>query len=179
MASRGPHRSTSCPEPDELPEWNLDRVEMERYLRPTFLGRRTVAAHTSYGCPFTCNFCAVVTMVGGRWLAQSAERVARTFATYRNRLGVDAVEFADNNFFVHEGRAAEFAERMRGLDMAWWGEARVDTMLRFAPATWRALKRVRAQDGLHGRRVRLGGDPGADATKAAGCPPRRRWSWCA
>ena len=32
--------------------------------------------HSSYGCPFFCNFCAVVNMVNGRWLAQSAERTA-------------------------------------------------------------------------------------------------------
>lgn len=157
----GEPRSAPLPEvprPDELPDWNLDRVDMGSYLRPTFLGRRTVAAHTSYGCPFTCGFCAVVTMVGGRWLAQSAERVARTFATYRDRYGVDAVEVADNNFFVHEGRAAEVAERVRGLDMAWWGEARVDTMLRFAPETWRVLK----ESGL--KMVFMGAESGSEAT---------------
>ncbi len=128
------------PRPDDLPEWDYDLVDMPRYLRRTFLGRRTVGAHTSYGCPYFCNFCAVVTMVEGRWLAQSAERVARTFAEYRRRWNVDAVELTDNNFFVHEARVAEVAERVRPLGMAWWGEGRIDTMLRFSETTWRAMR---------------------------------------
>lgn len=128
------------PDPDELPPWNLDRIPMERYLRETFLGRRTVGYSSSYGCPYRCNFCAVVTMVSGRWLAQSAARVAGAVTEYRDRWGVDAVEFVDNNFFVHEERVAEFAGRIRDLGLAWWGEGRIDTMLKFSPATWRAMR---------------------------------------
>jgi len=128
------------PRPNDLPEWNYDLLDMPRYLRQTFLGCRTVAAHTSYGCPYFCNFCAVVTMVEGRWLSQSADRVARTFRQYRRRWGVDAVELTDNNFFVHEARVADFAEQVRPLEMAWWGEGRIDTMLKFSEATWRAMR---------------------------------------
>ena len=128
------------PHPAELPEWNFDRVPMERYLRDTFLGRRTVGYASSYGCPFFCNFCAVVNMVGGRWRAQSAERVAGVFETYRRRWGVDAVELVDNNFFVDERRVAEFSERIEDLGMAWWGEGRVDTLLKYSDASWRAMR---------------------------------------
>jgi len=35
---------------------------------------------------------------------------------------------------------AEIAERIRGLGVAWWGEGRIDTMLRFEPATWQAMR---------------------------------------
>ena len=146
------------PHPGELPDWNYDRIEMARYLRSTFLGRATVAAHTSYGCPYFCNFCAVVTMVNGRWKAQSAERVAATFADYHRRWGVDAVELTDNNFFVDESRVADVAERIRPLDMAWWGEGRIDTLLGFDPTTWRAM----ADSGL--RMVFLGAESGSAET---------------
>ena len=146
------------PRPDVLPEWNYDLVDMPRYLRRTFLGRRTVATHTSYGCPYYCNFCAVVTMVEGRWLAQSAERVAATFAEYRRRWGVDAVELTDNNFFVHEARVADVADRVRDLDMAWWGEGRIDTMLKFSDTTWRAMR----DGGL--KMVFLGAESGSEET---------------
>jgi len=128
------------PHPAELPEWNFDRVPMERYLRDTFLGRRTVGYASSYGCPYFCNFCAVVNMVGGRWRAQGAERVARVFETYRRRWNVDAVELVDNNFFVDERRVAEFSDRIKGLGMAWWGEGRVDTLLKYSDASWRAMR---------------------------------------
>jgi len=56
---------------DELPEYPYERVEMERYIHPTYLGRRTVAHNSSFGCPFACSFCAVVAMSNRRWLAQS------------------------------------------------------------------------------------------------------------
>jgi radical SAM superfamily enzyme YgiQ (UPF0313 family) len=148
------------PNPDDLPPWNLDRLPMERYLRDTFLGRRTVGYHSSYGCPYFCNFCAVVTMVSGRWVAQSAARVASAVEEYRTRWGVDAVEFVDNNFFVHEGRVAEFAERIGGLGVAWWGEGRIDTMLRFSPATWQSMR----DSGL--KMVFLGAESGSKDTLA-------------
>ena len=148
----------TIPSPDEQPPWELDRLPMERYLRDTFLGRRTVGYNSSYGCPYFCNFCAVVTMVSGRWLAQSAARVAGAVHEYRNRWGVDAVEFVDNNFFVHEGRVVEIAERIRGLGVAWWGEGRIDTMLRFGPATWQAMR----DSGL--KMVFLGAESGSKET---------------
>jgi radical SAM superfamily enzyme YgiQ (UPF0313 family) len=99
-------------------------------------------------------------MVSGRWLAQSAVRVATVIEEYRRRWGVDAVEFVDNNFFVHEGRVAEIAERIRGFGVAWWGEGRIDTMLRFGPATWQAMR----DSGL--KMVFLGAESGSKETLA-------------
>ena len=155
-----PHagRPAPIPHPDRQPAWNYDRIDMPSYLRRTFLGRRTVAAHTSYGCPYFCNFCAVVTMVDGRWKPQSAERAAATFSEYRRRWDVDAVELADNNFFVHEARVAEFADRVRPLDMAWWGEGRIDTLLGYDPETWRTMR----DSGL--KMVFLGAESGSAET---------------
>ncbi len=146
------------PRPAELPDWNLERLPVERYLRRTFLGRRTLGYHSSYGCPFLCNFCAVVNLVGGRWLAQPAERVARNLVEYRRRWGMDAVELNDNNFFVDQARVAEFSQRMLGQGIAWWGEGRVDTLLRFSDDTWRLM----AQSGL--RMVYLGAESGSQET---------------
>ena len=42
-----------------------DRIDVGRYARRSFMGKRTLAHHSIYGCPFFCNFCAVVNMVGG------------------------------------------------------------------------------------------------------------------
>jgi len=139
----GEPRSNSLPvvpKPDEQPAWNFDRIPMERYLRDTFLGRRTVGYSSSYGCPYFCNFCAVVNLVGGKWRAQSAERAAAVFETYHRRWGVDAVELVDNNFFVDERRVADFSDRVKHLQMAWWGEGRIDTLLRYDDTSWRAMR---------------------------------------
>jgi len=113
---------------------------MPRYVRATFLGSRTLPHHSSYGCPFVCNFCAVVNMVNGRWLPQSAARVAEVARMYVKEWGVNAIEFYDNNFFTHEARTAEFAERMLPLGLAWWGEARIDTLLKYSDKNWRLMR---------------------------------------
>ena len=144
------------PSPEELPDFPYHRVPMERYIRPTFMGQRTLPHHSSYGCPFTCNFCAVVNMVEGRWLAQSAERTARVTRRLVRELGADAVEFYDNNFFVDEARTAEFAERILDLGIGWWGEARIDTLLRYSGRSWRLMR----ESGL--RMVFLGAESGSD-----------------
>lgn len=146
------------PDPDTLPDFPYHRVPVERYVRPTFMGARTLPHHSSYGCPFTCNFCAVVNMVEGRWKAQSAERAANTVRRLVRDYRVDAVEFYDNNFFVSEKRTAEFAERIRHLEIRWWGEARVDTLMKYGDATWQQMK----ESGL--RMVFLGAESGSDET---------------
>ncbi len=133
------------PHPRDLPDFDFDRVPVERYVRRTFLGSRTLGYHSSYGCPFFCNFCAVVNMVNGKWFPQPAARVAQVMELYARRWGVNAVEFYDNNFFVHEARVAEFAERIRPLNLSWWGEARIDTLLKFSPHTWQLMR----DSGLH------------------------------
>jgi hypothetical protein len=37
------------------------------------------------------------------------------------RWAVNAIGVYDNNFFVHEARTAEFAERIKLLNLGWWG----------------------------------------------------------
>ena len=128
------------PHPKDLPLFNLDRIPVPQYIRRTFLGSRTLGYHSSYGCPFFCNFCAVVNMVNGKWFPQSAEQVADAVHAYVNRWNINAVEFYDNNFFVHEARTAEFAERIGPLEINWWGEARVDTLLKYSARTWQLMR---------------------------------------
>ncbi|MEW5986681.1 MAG: radical SAM protein [Chloroflexota bacterium] len=146
------------PPPSQLPEWNFDRLEMSRYPRRTFLGSRTLGYHSSYGCPFFCNFCAVVNMVNGRWLPQPAAQVARIAHLYHQRWGVNAIEFYDNNFFTQQARTAEFAERIKGLGLRWWGEGRIDTMLQYSDRTWRLM----AAAGL--QMVFMGAESGSNET---------------
>jgi radical SAM superfamily enzyme YgiQ (UPF0313 family) len=146
------------PHPDRMPDFPYHQVEMPRYVRPTFMGRRTLPHHSSYGCPFRCNFCAVVNMVNGRWFTQSAERTANVARQMVINWGVDSVEFYDNNFFVHEKRTAEFAERIMDLQIAWWGEGRIDTLLNYSDRSWELMRDA----GL--RMVFLGAESGSDET---------------
>lgn len=146
------------PHPDRMPDFPYQRVDVPRYVRRTFMGERTLPHHSSYGCPFRCNFCAVVNMVDGRWFTQSAERTANVARHMVESWGIDSIEFYDNNFFVHEKRTAEFAERVMDLKLHWWGEGRIDTLLKYSDHSWELMR----DSGL--RMVFLGAESGSDET---------------
>ncbi|MHC4945616.1 MAG: B12-binding domain-containing radical SAM protein [Planctomycetota bacterium] len=146
------------PHPDELPDYPYHRIDMERYLRRTFMGQRTISHHSSYGCPFACDFCAVINVAGRRWRAQSAERLAGVVQMLKDRFNADSVEFFDNSFFIDESRTAEFCRRIEPLGIGWWAEARIDVLLNYSDATWELLER----SGL--KMVFMGAESGSDQT---------------
>ncbi len=124
---------------DPLPQWPYDRLPMERYLHTHYLGRRVGAHHSSYGCAFRCNFCGIVPIAGGRWVAESAERTATVLRLLQTTYGMDAVQFHDMDFFISEKRTAEFAERITPFGLTWWALGRIDELMRYADTTWRAM----------------------------------------
>jgi anaerobic magnesium-protoporphyrin IX monomethyl ester cyclase len=120
---------------DKLPPLPYRRLNqfysIDKYLGRTYLGNRTLAYHSSIGCPFTCSFCAVVPTYEARWKAKSAAMVYKDIKYIKESWGADAIEFHDNNFFVSEKRTIEFARLIRPEKMNWWGMARIDTMNKF------------------------------------------------
>lgn len=123
-------------EQDTLPPLPYDKLNgfypiTKSYLGKTFLGTRTLAYHSSIGCPFTCSFCAVVPTYEARWKAKSAQHVYNDVKYVKEKWGANAIEFHDNNFFVSEKRTVEFARLIKPEKMNWWGMARIDTMDRF------------------------------------------------
>ncbi len=145
---------------DELPDLPYHLVSMDDYLHPDYLGSRTAAHSSSFGCPFACNFCAVVAMSNRRWLAQPAERMERVLRHLVLSYGVDAVQMHDMDFFVSEPRAAELAERIEDLGIHWWGLGRIDTLMRYSDETFRKM----ARSGL--KMVFSGAESGSDETLA-------------
>ena len=126
---------------DELPDLPYHRVDMKKYVHRNYLGTRTVAHNSSFGCPFACSFCAVVAMSNRRWLAQSPARMERVVRHLTTGYGVDAVQMHDMDFFISEVRTAEFCERIAGLGVRWWGLGRVDTLMQYSDATWEKMAR--------------------------------------
>jgi radical SAM superfamily enzyme YgiQ (UPF0313 family) len=123
------------------PDPPYERLPMETYAAKTFLGRRTYNHHSSVGCPYVCNFCAVTTVAKGRWVADPPRDVLRIVGHLVSRYQADAIEFHDNNFFAAEKRCYEIARGMAPLAVRWWGEGRIDTMLRWSDQTWAAMAR--------------------------------------
>jgi anaerobic magnesium-protoporphyrin IX monomethyl ester cyclase len=156
------HNPLQPPAPlDDLPDLPYERIDMQPYIHANYLGRRTVAHASSFGCPFACSFCAVVAMSNRRWLAQSPARVERVLRHLVSGYGIDAVQMHDMDFFISEARTAEFCERIANLGIRWWALGRVDTLMQYSDATWEKM----AASGL--AMVFSGAESGTDATLAA------------
>lgn len=143
---------------DNLPWYPYDRIEMHRYIGANYLGRRVSAHHTSWGCPFACNFCAVVPLAKRRWLAESAQRVVDITRYLKKCYGIDGMEYHDMDFFVSEERTRAIAEGLIGQDIAWWGLGRVDTLLAYHDDTFAKM----AQSGV--KMIFMGAESGDDDT---------------
>lgn len=119
-------------EQDTLPDLPYEKLHsfhsLEKYLGKSYLGKKTIAYHSSFGCPFTCSFCAVVPIYEAKWKGQSAEKIYRHIKYLKENFSADAIEFHDNNFFVNEKRTVEFAQLIKNENMVWWGEGRIDTI---------------------------------------------------
>ncbi len=128
---------------DTLPELPYDKLNsiynLQNYLPRTFLGKKTIGYHSSFGCPFTCSFCAVVPIYNARWKGKSAESIYKDVKKLIEQYKGDSVEFHDNNFFVSEKRAVSFAKLIKAHKINWWGEARIDTMDKYSDESLKIL----------------------------------------
>jgi anaerobic magnesium-protoporphyrin IX monomethyl ester cyclase len=128
--------------PNEFPWLPYHRLSTpEKYILPTFLGRRTAVHHASIGCPYRCKFCGVVPLYNGRQKTEAPERTAAVLAHLKSKYSIDAVQFYDNNFFLNDSHAQAQAEHLMPLGLRWWAEGRIDAVLRYSDETLRALRR--------------------------------------
>ncbi len=143
---------------DNLPWYPYDHIDVGRYVGKSYLGNRVLSHNTSFGCPFACNFCAVVALANRRWIPESAKRVADIVGTLKNRWNIDGLEFHDMDFFVSEQRTADFAERIAEHNIRWWGLGRIDTLMGYEDATWKKMQRSGA------KMIFMGAESGDDET---------------
>jgi anaerobic magnesium-protoporphyrin IX monomethyl ester cyclase len=128
--------------PDTFPWLPYHRLPVEKYLLPTFLGKRTAVHQASIGCPFRCNFCGVVNFSGSREKMEAPERTEAVLRHLAQNYAVDAIQFYDNNFFLREGHTQELAKRIEPLNLKWWCEGRSDIMMSYSDATFEAIRRA-------------------------------------
>jgi anaerobic magnesium-protoporphyrin IX monomethyl ester cyclase len=136
-------RKANVPDQDALPALPYDKLNsfysIEGYLGKTFLGDKTIAYHSSIGCPFTCSFCGVVPIFEARWKGKSPQRIYADLTYLKKKFGGNAFQFHDNNFFVSEKRSVEFARLIAPEKMKWWAEGRIDTMDQFSDDSLQAI----------------------------------------
>lgn len=127
--------------PEAFPWSPFHRVPVQKYLRPSFFGKRTAVHHASIGCPFRCSFCGIHAIYGNRELVETPARTEAVLRHLKTQFGADSVQFYDMNFFLKESHARELVDRLAPLDLHWWCEARIDTFSKYSDATLAAIRR--------------------------------------
>ena len=141
----GLHRSNperAMKGPDSFPWVPYHRIPVERYLRPSFFGKRTAVHHASIGCPFNCSFCGVHAAYGRDEKMESPERTFEILQHLVSLYGADSVQFYDMNFFLREDHARKLCDLIAPLGLRWWCEARVDIMSRYSDETMAVIARA-------------------------------------
>jgi radical SAM superfamily enzyme YgiQ (UPF0313 family) len=131
--------------PGGLPPLPYGRLgdDLTRFLRPSFMGRRTAVHQLAVGCRYRCEFCGVVSMWNGRTRLDTPERLLAAGIELRDRWGADSLQFYDHNFFDREASSVPVLEVLEKLGMPWWCYARADTLAGFSTSTWEKIRRSR------------------------------------
>jgi anaerobic magnesium-protoporphyrin IX monomethyl ester cyclase len=121
-----------------------DKLENPRqYLTNTYLGRRTMGYQAALGCRFRCTFCGVATMFRGKMALPPAARLEQDLGFMRDKLGVDAIQFYDHNFFDREVDMVPLLEVLAKFQMPWWCFARSDALVNLSESSWALVKKSR------------------------------------
>jgi len=151
---------SGIPNIDTLPLFPYEKLDafypLENYVGRTFMGSRTFAYHSSFGCPFTCSFCAVVPIYNARWKGKSAELMFKDVQYLKDKLNINGLEFHDNNFFTSQKRIETFSKLMLDQGIQWWGEGRIDTIDKYSDENLALMREAGC------RMIFLGAETGSD-----------------
>jgi anaerobic magnesium-protoporphyrin IX monomethyl ester cyclase len=116
-------------------------ADPRQYLTHSYLGRRTAGYQAALGCRFRCTFCGVANMFRGKTALPAPARLEQDLKFLTGRLGVDAIQFYDHNFFDREVDMVPLLEVMAKLEMPWWCFARSDALANLSARTWQLVKK--------------------------------------
>lgn len=114
-----------------------------QYLSKTFLGSHTTGYQAALGCRFRCTFCGVASMFRGKTALPAPQRLERDLKFLTQRLGANAIQFFDHNFFDREEDTAPLLEVLARYELPWWCFARSDALLKLSPSSWALVRKSR------------------------------------
>lgn len=105
------------------PDWS--GFPLEKY----FNARTSISAHNersitmlaTRGCPHTCTFCTVPNMWNSKWNARTPENVVDEMIDYKNKFGIEHVDFVDLTFALSKSWTKEFCEILlkKNVNLRW------------------------------------------------------------
>jgi len=77
---------------------------------------------TTRGCPYSCKFCATITITGKKVRYRSIDDVVSEIRLLRNRYGVREIHIEDDNFTLNKNFVKTFCRRLldEKLDVFWY-----------------------------------------------------------
>ncbi len=114
-----------------------------QYLGRTCLGRRTVGYQAALGCRFRCTFCGVAAMFSGKTALPPVPRLEQDLVFFRDRFGMDSIQFYDHNFFDREVEMVPLLEVLANLGLPWWCFARSDALVGMSARAWQLVRKSR------------------------------------
>jgi radical SAM superfamily enzyme YgiQ (UPF0313 family) len=119
-----------------------DRFENPaQYLGRTYLGQRTAGYQAAFGCRFRCTFCGVAAMFRGQTALPTAVRLEQDLRFLKHRLGMDAIQFYDHNFFDREVDMVPLLDMLAKFQLPWWCFARADALVNLSERSWAQVKK--------------------------------------
>lgn len=101
---------------DTLPWPAWDKTPLEVYLKKKLtFGRHTgltMPILGSRGCPYECTFCSNPTMWGRRYITRSPQEVVKEILFYKERYGIQAIEFYDLTPIIKKSWILEFCDEL-------------------------------------------------------------------
>ncbi len=136
------------PKPEEIPLPRRELVERSRYFcvwtssdtgRLKTMFPRVASLRTSIGCAFSCSFCVIPYLMGGKYLQRDPKDVVAEIAGIKE----DYIYFVDDEMFLNVERARRIAELLleRGIKKKYISWARSDTIARH-PEVFRLWKKA-------------------------------------
>jgi radical SAM superfamily enzyme YgiQ (UPF0313 family) len=141
IVHNGPRAFSAASLASRLPFELLDHPA--QYLSSTYLGRRTAGYQAALGCRYRCTFCGVAAMFRGKMALPAASRLDEDLRFLTERLGVDALQFYDHNFFDREVDMQPLLEVLARYELPWWCFARSDALLKLSERSWQMLRKSR------------------------------------
>ncbi len=146
---------------DEFPDipYDLLRAGVETYVGSQ--GRfvdpltRSLIIITSVGCPYRCEYCAMPGMESTRTqITESPEFTVKRIREMRDKFGINAIAFHDEEFMINPRRVIMLAEKIvselggRKSGFRWWCQVRMDSMERLSNYQGKDYLPLLAESGL-------------------------------
>ena len=128
----------------------------------------------SRGCPYLCTFCAAPVTSGRKIRTRSVENITDEIELLKERYGITAVHFIDNDFIYNNARILSFADELerRGTKISWRALARVDLVSKFGRAFLERIKQTGCYELVFG--IESGSQRILDSVKKGTTPEQAR-----